>query len=280
MEPDCPCLQHLSMQSPEIPPRQIDSHSTHRIILLGASNVTLGFPLLVKSLRQSFSSLDLYAAHGHGRSYCEWSYVLHRGLPSILDCGIWTALSRAPRTQHLWGVVTDVGNDLIYGVPPERLLACVERTLIRLQELGAAITFVRLPVERALQLTEREYRFVKRLLFPGPVIPWHQMQQWMIEVDERASALAAAHGAAVIPPELAWYGVDPIHIRYSQRPAAWQRILSSWPFDERPRVSRPSMDLLLRVWSQAPAVRSYWNRLQHRSQPTWKTSDGLSLWLY
>jgi hypothetical protein len=267
-----PILQPLHETATPVPRR--------RVILLGASNVTLGFPLLVKSLRQSLAGVDLYAAHGHGRSYCDWSYVLHRGLPSILDCGLWDALSSSPSAERSWALVTDVGNDLIYGIPPECLMKNMEQIFSRLQSLGAAITFVRLPLERARLLTDRNYRIIKQLLFPGPTVPWIQMQQWMMDVDEQATALAISHGAAVVQPELGWYGIDPIHIRYSQRPAAWRTMLSTWPFEEEARVSRPEFDLVLRAWSQAPAERSYWRRLQHRAQPTWKIANEMTLWLY
>src|SRR5262245_41279757 len=77
----------------EHPPTSATSVASRRVIILGASNVTMSFPLIVRAIQSSLPRpVDIFAAHGHGRSFCAWSYVLHRGLPSIMDCGIWRGL--------------------------------------------------------------------------------------------------------------------------------------------------------------------------------------------
>jgi len=255
--------------------------STRRVVLIGASNVTLSFPLLINSLIQSSPEpLEIFAAHGHGRSFCHWSYVLHRGLPPVPGCGIWESLRERPPVQQTWGLVTDVGNDLIYGRTVEDVLQNVDAVLQRLAELQAAITFVRLPLERILMLSEFRYRVVKQMLFPGPTVPWNVISQRVIELDERVAALASSLNARVLTPRVSWYGVDPIHIRQSRRVAAWREILQSWSFPFEPVVSWPSQHASLRIWRSPPAERSYWKQIYHTLQPGWLTSQGNSLWQY
>ncbi len=61
-----------------------------RVILLGASNVTLSFPRLWHGLQRAFDDpLKLFAAHGHGRSFGMWTRIGPRELPSVVDCRIW-----------------------------------------------------------------------------------------------------------------------------------------------------------------------------------------------
>ncbi|HLQ43549.1 MAG TPA: hypothetical protein VK137_02375, partial [Planctomycetaceae bacterium] len=68
-----------------------------RVILLGASNVTLSFPRLWHGLRRAWSeSLELFAAHGHGRSFGIWSRVGPRQLPGIVPCRLWDDLAAQP----------------------------------------------------------------------------------------------------------------------------------------------------------------------------------------
>ena len=87
-----------------------------RVILLGASNVTLAFPLIVEGLRRSLPEpIELFAAHGHGRSYGLWSRVLMRRLPGIRECGLWESLATRSGEGRPLALVTDVGNDLLFG---------------------------------------------------------------------------------------------------------------------------------------------------------------------
>ena len=78
---------------------------------------------------------------GLGRSYGQRSTVLGRSLPGITECGLWPALQHGSGPVH--ALITDVGNDVIYGVPVDRIVAwgstCVDR-------LHAARRMVTLPL--------------------------------------------------------------------------------------------------------------------------------------
>src|SRR5439155_11570702 len=100
-----------------------------RVVLLGASNLTLGFPMLVSELRAWLGSpVEILCAHGHGRSYGLASRVLFRELPGIVECGLWRALASAPARPTL-ALLTDVGNDIMYGRDVEEIAGWVETAL-------------------------------------------------------------------------------------------------------------------------------------------------------
>lgn len=254
---------------------------TKRIIILGASNVALGFPLIVNAIRNSLTHpVQLFAAHGHGRSFCDWSYVLHRGLPGILDCDLWQELAHQSPADRTWGLVTDIGNDLLYGRSLEETYQQITRAMQHLSEAGAAITFVRPPIERVLRLSAWRYWITKQVMFPGPTVPWTEMSRMIQELDQRVTEAAGPLGATVITPRLNWYGIDPIHIRGSQRLAAWESILRTWPFEERPVMAAPSYEFSGRIWSSAPKLRTLWRKPRHQAQPAWSGENGSTVWLY
>jgi hypothetical protein len=268
--------------------RTIPPAPATRILLLGASNLTLSFPLIVNTLRLSLAQpLEILAAHGHGRSFCQWSYVLNRGLPPIPQCGLWDELNRRSISSVQWALVADVGNDLIYGRSVEELLQQVQLTFQRLSALGAEITFVRMPLERVLKLTERQYRIVKQLLFPGPTIPWEVISRRAIDVDEQSAQLAREFNSHVITPRLHWYGADPIHIRRSARIEAWKEILATATRNQIPPIQmhRPSSRFALNLWRSPPLERTFhFGRTRHaryvNPQPSWSDPTGTTLWLY
>jgi hypothetical protein len=237
--------------------------------------------LIVHSLRSSLNGpVDIFAAHGHGRSYCQWSYFFHRGLPPILDCGIWSALESQAPADMTWGIITDIGNDLLYGVPLDRVIDQIARAFQRLADLGARITFVRPPMERILMLSAWRYRATCQVLYPGCRVSWAEMSVMIRELDEQIAEMAASTGATVIVPKLEWYGIDPIHVRRSKRPLAWQHILETWPFAESPVVRWPSLYFAQEIWRATPAERTLWKRASYSSQPSWQTADGPTLWLF
>jgi hypothetical protein len=206
-----------------------------RVVLLGASNVTLSFQIVTRLIRAGFDGrLDVRAAVGHGRSYGAWSSVAIRSLPGIVECGLWNSL-RDAEPARTYALLTDVGNDLMYGSSPRQIGHWVETCLNRLCESGTHIIVTRLPLASAANLSAWRYHLVRTSFFPThPPISWKEMLRRAQELDERLAAAAAHCKAAVIVPPPEWYGFDPIHIRWTHRAQAWAHILSAWPGWRRP----------------------------------------------
>src|SRR3954463_14296552 len=136
-----------------------------RVILLGASNVTRSFPTVVATARQTWSEpIEIMAAMGHGRSYGQDSWCFGRKIPGIFSCALWQDLqNRKPLPTA--ALVTDIGNDMLYGISSDQLLDWVERCLDRLVEAGAATILTQMPIESIERLGERRFQFFRRLFF-------------------------------------------------------------------------------------------------------------------
>jgi hypothetical protein len=207
-----------------------DGEPAVRAILLGASNLRAGLPAVLDGIRRRVASpVEVLAACGHGRSYGSWSrFLFARRLPGIAECGLWPALEgRSPlRTLAL---VTDVGNDLVYGAGVERIAGWIETCLDRLARQRAEIVLTLLPIARLERLSAWGARLATSLLFPGRAAPWPALLGRARQLDEHLRRSGRERGARLLEPEARWYGVDPIHPRRSARREAWERILSLWP---------------------------------------------------
>ena len=97
---------------------------TNRLVLLGASNVSLGWQPLLRSVMRRFGGqVDVLTAHGLGRAYLSPSYFGIRRAPAILDSELRNELSSdGARPSPEAALITDLGNDLVYGQRPENLL--------------------------------------------------------------------------------------------------------------------------------------------------------------
>lgn len=246
-----------------------DPRAQHRLIALGASNLTRGLGHLVAAARQQ-GPVELLAALGFGRSYGIASSVLFRTLPGIDDCGLWPAVAQAPPLPAT-GLVMDVGNDLLYGVDVDSILAWVERALQRLRPAVQRLAVLSLPGLQSIG--RRRYTIFRTLLFPRCRIPLAEMLDKAEHLDDGLLQLAAQHGAVHLRTEPQWYGLDPVHIQRRHWPALAQRLLGTPAPVARPRFDR---QLLL----ARPAQYERFGRPRGKPQPSAQWPDGstLSLW--
>jgi len=180
--------------------------------------------------RRSGGPVEVLAACGRGRSYGAWSRFFYvRQLPGIQGCGLWADLAARPPLPTV-ALVTDVGNDLMYGASVAEIAGWVEASLDRLAAIRATTVMTLLPLARLDRLRPWQYRAARSLLFPGhPAAPLDSLLARAHELNERLEQVGSERGVHLIEPQASWYGIDPIHLRRSRQAEAWDRILSSWP---------------------------------------------------
>lgn len=256
--------------------------SLRRVVLLGASNATVCFPLLVESLRATLGPIELFAAHGHGRSYGMSSKVLWRVLPGIRNCGIWTAMEETPsQGERPLALITDIGNDLLYGAIPDQILRWVELCINRLEEQGAETVITALPMESVAKLGRFRYGFLKSILFPGKGPTWQVMHELAQALNTGVRDLAARRDVPIIRPPGAWYGFDPIHIHWRRRPDAVRTFLSAWETVGREvEVRRPTWGEAVQRWRWRTAESIRFGKTCHVPQPAATMEDGSLVFLY
>jgi hypothetical protein len=196
-----------------------------RVVALGASNLTRGFPTIVAQARAAWGpEIQILAALGRGRSYGASSWMLFRTLPGILESGVWRTLDSLPPVPTR-ALIADAGNDLLRGYSVEQMLAWVEEALVRLQRVTRDIIITDLPLTSIQRLSRAKYLILRSILFPPSRLSLAQIQEMVKRTNEGIETLSNAYGAKMFNLNPNWYGVDPIHIRHSFRQRAWQQIL-------------------------------------------------------
>jgi hypothetical protein len=252
-----------------------------RVVVLGASNVAISFSTIVSIARQSWGEpVEIMAAMGHGRSYGQDSAVLGRKISGIFPCALWQDLQKRPPMPTA-ALITDIGNDLLYGATPKQLLEWVERCLDRLAEIGAATIVTQLPTESLARLGERRFQFFRRLLFRRSKLTLAEARAHVREINERLVEIGRVRKVSVIPVSGAWYGFDPIHIKRRIARRAWGELLAPWRDTSEPLcVSRSSLQTILYLASRAPHERSIWGLRRCAKQPSGRFADGTTISLY
>lgn len=254
-----------------------------RFVVLGASNVAMGLPLLVETTRQLWGGpLQFVGAFGHGRSYGLRKSLLVRELPGILTSGLWDALARQ-RAVPTAALLTDIGNDLLYDAPVADIAAWVEACVDRLQQASARVALTPLPLCSAIALSPARYLFFRSFFFPGCRISFATLLARAHDLDRRLRAIAAERQLLVVEHQPHWYGFDPIHIRWRHRLAAWRAIVSALATADTPASAwsgRCDSCRWLRLHRLRPERRWMFGQEQHTPQPAARLPDGTTIALY
>jgi hypothetical protein len=248
-----------------------------RVVALGASNLTRGFQTVVSTARTVWGpDVEVLAALGHGRSYGAPSRFIARTLPGILKSGLWTELEQRPQ-RATRGLITDVGNDILYGFSAERTLSWVEETLVRLRGLTQDLVLTDLPLASVRRLSNVRFLAFRSVLVPSCRLSLAQVIERAEQVNEGLLSLAETYGARFFRLDPAWYGFDPIHIRPSCWRPAWQQILGIQP--QEPSWSGSAIESVA-LYFMRPERRWLFGREQVTPQSGVALRSGGHVWLY
>jgi hypothetical protein len=218
------------------------------------------------------------AALGLGRSYGATSRVLVRSLPGILQSGLWRRLHELPPAPTR-AVVTDVGNDILYGRSPEQILAWVGESVERLQAHAQEVVLTDLPLASVRRLSRAKFLLFRSVLYP----PCRLSREQALDVAERVVAglerLADRRGLRFFRLRPEWYGVDPIHFRVGTWRGAWQQILDCGEAGGEPGGHGSALDAL-RLFLMRPEHEWIAGRERTSPQTGLRVGRGARVWLY
>ena len=251
------------------------------MVLLGASNLTRSFPTVVETVRQTWSEpVEIMAAMGHGRSYGQDSSVFGKKNSGIFPCALWQDLQNRKRLPTA-ALVTDIGNDMLYGVSTDQMLDWVERCLDRLAEAGATTIVTQLPAESIERLGERRFQFFRRILFPRSTLTLADARVLVREINERLVEIGQKRKISVISASRTRYGFDPIHIKRSVMRNAWPALLAAWRAINGPLSITPSsLPMVAYLSALEPRDYSRFGFQRHVMQPNGRLNDGTTISIY
>ncbi len=252
-----------------------------RLLALGASNLTRGLQEVVELADElGGPELEIVAALGHGRSYGIPSRVVVGGLPGILGGVLWARLERAGPAPAK-ALVTDVGNDILYGVATGQILDWVEECVARLQRSGARVVITGLPLESIRAQSPAAF-----LLFRSLLVPACRLSQALVlasaeQLAAGLESLASRRGATYLRPNPEWYAIDPIHIKPGQWASAFREMLLAGEADLAPAAPRARARMgWLRLYAALPERVSFFGIPVRCRQPALQTARGSLLWLF
>lgn len=212
-----------------------------RLVLLGASNLSMTFPSVVETARAMFGrSLEIFIAMGFGRSYGQESKFFGKKFSGILHSDLWASLNDVKPLPTV-ALVADVGNDLAYGAPAATIAQWVSQTLDRLAAHGATTALNNVPLASLSAVGAVRYQVMRGVLFPSCRLPRQEMLRRAGQLSDALNQMARERQIPVFSGDFASYGFDPIHPRRASAHEIWQRMLTALaPSGTNARWRRPA----------------------------------------
>ena len=253
--------------------------SRRAIVVLGASNVSRGLARLVATVRaRADAPGELFVAAGHGRAYGVSSRVGLRRLPSILASGLWRALDREQAAKPR-ALLTDVGNELLYGLGVAAVADGVRAAARRLADRGATLAITGLPLASIARVGRVRYRLLRTLYVPGCLLSLRDINDAAQWLDDELRAIAADTGATFLEQPGAWYGLDALHVKRSRLDDLWASVGDAWALPPTPGRPRASLREWAVIGSRAAEVRSVARVMRFTRQPVIERR-GLRIWMF
>ncbi|MBT6458872.1 MAG: SGNH/GDSL hydrolase family protein [Planctomycetaceae bacterium] len=262
------------------------------VVALGASNLSRGLSRLVTICRRcTLKPIDLFAGAGHGRSYGANSRTWSRRLPSILGSGLWRSLDRYSGGYALacttrLAVITDIGNDLLYGFSVEQIVIWIEEIVFRLQQRGFDVVITQLPIESIQAVGSLRFHVLKSIFVPGCQHSLETIKDQSIQLNNEISSLSKSHRVTILRQPGSWYGIDAIHVKRSCLNKLWQCVGDGWQKMSQEQDEMRESDEFCgwQEWSRlgvaSAEVRSLGGLMLFTPQPVLQLADTTRIYLY
>ena len=246
---------HLDEKSPSAP--FLSPESPVLLILLGASNLSRGcfaFSSYMKACLYP-RPVEVLIASGPGRGYHAPGGLLHVNYPPICSSDIFeVAHDKMKSGSQVVALVTDIGNDIMYGVSAERLIETIQQIFSRLQSMNAKVFYTTLPVAFEKGIHPIWFYVLRSLLLPFSRVSFDEATAGIIATNSFLRG-AASENLHLISDMNRFLGYDEIHYGWLRSHGAWSHVarvmLEIMGIEVAKEITLPQM------------LQSYWKEIRH-----------------
>ena len=193
---------------------------------MGASNLARGYSLLTRHISSCFgkNKTEFLNALGPGRGFCARGGMFNFTYPPIQDCRILeVAKKKSCDTRAV--LITDIGNDLMYGVLADTLIESLDGLIGRALQWDAEIFMTSIHVNLKKDVSPTMFFILKSFFYPGSSITYEEADMFIIKVNGYLEEKARQNERVyLISGMTSFIGMDKIHYSFLKTHLAWEKI--------------------------------------------------------
>ena len=196
-------------------------------IFLGASNLARSFHGLKYCIERCIFPRPASFVHamGPGRGYVSRGGILNAVYSPILNCGILEAVrNKKIKDQSVVALITDIGNDIMYGVSSEKIINGLQYLLNALGEFKTNIFITSIPVDLENDISELHFHIIRQIYFPKSPVKYSQASN-NIKAINKFILQSSNKKITVINDMKQFCGIDKIHYSILKSQSAWSHVV-------------------------------------------------------
>jgi hypothetical protein len=244
----------LNKKSKIISPLSLDTPIL--LILLGASNLSRGCFAFARHMKICLHprKFEVLIASGPGRAYCASGGLLNISYPPINTSDIFNAAQEKREYGYrVVALVTDIGNDIMYGVPAGKVIETVHQIFRKLESMDAEVFYTTLPVAFEKGIHPIWFYILRSMLLPFSRVSYSEATEGIIEVNRFLKESAGSYGHLISDMDR-YLGFDEIHY-------GWLRAHSAWSHVAKEILGTLGVDMEHEI-SLSGMIKSYWDEVR------------------
>ena len=198
-------------------------------VLLGASNLARGYSALTRHISRNISACEFLNALGPGRGYCARGGLLNFTYSPIGECGVMkSAKVYVERGFRMAVLLTDIGNDIMYGVPESTLIESLDTLIKKSLKMNAEVFMTSIHVDVSKDMGKTSFKLLKSIFYPNSPVTFDQadsavkkLNHYLVEKSLQNERVHLVNGLG------AFCGLDKIHYGLFKSHLAWSRIANA-----------------------------------------------------
>ena len=197
-------------------------------LLMGASNLARGYSMLTQHLSECLgkNKTEFLNALGPGRGFCARGGIFNITYSPIKDCRIIESAEKKSKEALLTvALITDIGNDLMYGVSADTLIASLDLMIDEILKWDAEIFLTPIHINPKKDISPTIFFVLRFLLYPSSKVNYDELDLFVLKIndylEEKVQRNEKMH--LIIGLE-AFAGLDRIHYSLFKTHAAWSTI--------------------------------------------------------
>ena len=195
-------------------------------LFMGASNLSRGYSLLTRYLSRCLGvqNIEFLNALGPGRGFCAKGGMFNFIYSPIQDCQIIEAVDKKTKIPRVV-LITDLGNDLMYGVTPDALIECLDTLIDRMLKWNADIFLTSIHINMKKDISRRTFYILRFIFYPNSKINYEETDSFIIKVNEYLEEKTRKNQKVHLITGMESYtGLDKIHYSLLKMHKAWSKV--------------------------------------------------------
>ncbi len=204
-------------------------HTGSLFVLLGASNLARGYFAFTQHISKSILGAEFVNALGPGRGYCARGGLLNFSYSPIGECQVMEqAKIYAERGFRVTVLLTDIGNDIMYGVPEQFLIKCIDTLIEKSLQLNAEVFVTSIHVNVCKDMGEISFKLLKAIFYPNSLVTINRADSVVKKINHYLKEKSSQNERVHLVRGLgAFCGVDKIHYSLFKSHIVWSRIANT-----------------------------------------------------